>query len=135
MARLHNHFLLEKLESSKLPFCAGDVDVFLQASPFTRALTLKLADYGMEGNLQSHIFSFLGGCGLVQGDLHRFSKQLCENDLEKRFEGIGKFVYALTKNGLSFMLAKHLIKPRRCPRKIEQDLSEKTWPRTSQSSC
>lgn len=140
VAQLHDHFLHEEKKSTKSfpkkkksnekessnnsPFCDGDADIFLQASPFTRALSQTLAGNGMDSFLQNHISPFLGGCDIVQDDLIRFSSALCKDYLEQEYKSYGAFVYAVAKNGLSFMLAKDDYS--------EVRLDTVRWARTSQ---
>lgn len=41
------------------PFSTGDVDIFIQASPFTRAPLNKLGELGLDANLRNHVCDFL----------------------------------------------------------------------------
>ena len=90
------------------PFSDGDVDIFLQASPLTRALNENLLERGLTQNSVEKISEFCGGVGLCQTDLQRFSaatiNRLRPTYREPRYGDIATFVFSLAKNGLSFLL-------------------------------
>lgn len=104
------------------PFSLGDVDIFLQASPLTRSLMNSLS--GLPQEVRETIGSNLGGSGFVHGDLQRFATMLCDEHLQIEFKDLGRYVYALAKNGLSFALGVH----------NEESFmsSDGTWPRSTQ---
>jgi len=106
MEKLSEYFLDDT--SPKSAFSASDADIFLQASPLTRSLVALLTEHGLEGDVMDHIGSYLGGCGMVHEDLHRYASHLFRADggPQKKYEEIGSFVFALAKNGLSAMLGR-----------------------------
>jgi hypothetical protein len=142
--RLHRYFLHDKYNKKRdSPFSLGDVDIFLQASPLTRALSSKLSE--LPADVQQLISSNVGGCCNVQRDLQKFATTLCDDHLTPQFKNTGnhppiwdwdhefelkhksKFCYALTKNGLSFALGTD-----ESSDDIQFDPALDTWPRTTQ---
>ncbi|KAL3913286.1 MAG: hypothetical protein SGILL_006554 [Bacillariaceae sp.] len=109
-------------QPDRLAFSNGDVDVFLQASPFTRELLRVFSRLGggVPATVIDHISSFTGGCGIAGGDLQRFAgaatKRIPINDKYG-----DELVFALTDRCLSFMMA--------CDEGFPDN---KSWPRTSQ---
>ena len=103
MIKLNDYFL----QSS--PYVDGDVDIFLAASPHTRAM---FDDKGRSNNNNKHlptaglnsitnvvsscIERFLGGVGWCHDDLNRFATRMI-SQLEKDYKHIGKFVSVLTR--------------------------------------
>ena len=114
-------------------FSQGDVDIFVQASPLTRAVAANLCQPGrLTPNVLASIESFIGGCGFVQEDLRRIVNSIlvpkgqeagelfgheddsyCYSDDEDNSFDIGgntypedmyTMVFALTQNALSFTL-------------------------------
>lgn len=111
--RLHKFFLArysddlqENLTERKVSiFQQGDVDVFLQPSPLTRALYSKLTEeYGLTPHDIDRVATFCGGVGLCHSDLQRFSECMLDR-LKPKYDKWATFVYSLAKNGLSFILA------------------------------
>jgi hypothetical protein len=119
---LHNWFQYNGIDSRSV-FSTGDVDIFLQASSFTRSLTRNLKDLGLDSDIRERVESFIGGCGYVQDDLKRLADSVFEKvEVNRRwrsreeykyvFSGIDpenypedcKMVFALTQNALSFMM-------------------------------
>jgi hypothetical protein len=83
-----------------------------------------LTDLGLSMDLVDHVSSFVGGCGIVGGDLRRFSKQAkLDGGIEvDRGAPIGEFIHALTDRSLSFMLALT----------TSEEYDGDIWPRTAQ---
>lgn len=110
------------------PFDAGDVDVFLQASPFTRGLTGTFKRYGLDSDVMEVIEGFLGGSGYVQGDLERLAEKvepLLDTVRGRVYNNeVRDVVYATTQNALSFM--------RTTWKSKHDDQGEGPWPRNTQ---
>ena len=128
---INNHFLRnEGVTYSK--FDDGDVDFFLQPSPMTKSIAGKLCQ---DEGITKKISKYLGGSGygFCHDDLHRFAKQLLGN-LKNQTSGsnadlCGDFVYALSKNGLSFIYGPTMYSKEREDERIELI---QPWPRPTQ---
>lgn len=93
---LHECFL-----RSESPFASGDVDIFLQPSALTRSLVKYLNEAGLNHDIRQYVESYIGGCGLVQGDLHRTADTVYEHEPGENLS----FVYALSKTAFNAILA------------------------------
>ena len=104
MTKLNDYFL-----QSSSPFVDGDVDMFLAASPHTRAMFDDKGHNNINNNhhpttgfnsitnvVSSCIEKFLGGVGWCHDDLNRFATRMI-SQLEKDYKHIGKFVSVLTR--------------------------------------
>lgn len=119
VSALHECFL-----RSQSPFASGDVDIFLQPSALTRSLVEHLNQAGLNHDVRKHVESYIGGCGLVQGDLHRTATAVYQNEPGDNFS----FVYALSKTALNAILAHDVVEYRR----EQSNPPGSLWPRPTQ---
>jgi hypothetical protein len=104
---LHEWFIHENEESGSSPFRKGDVDVFLQASPFPRSLLRRFGGLGLNSDLRNHVGSFCGD--FVQDDLRRMACAVYPNELGDGDDDNGDddactFDHAVSKTALNSML-------------------------------
>jgi hypothetical protein len=129
LARYEDDLPTDQKERQVSIFHSGDVDVFLQPSPLTRALYHKLTEeYELTQHVMDLVVSFCGGIGLCHNDLQIYAKRLLDR-LEPKYQKWATFIYSLAKNGLSFILA-----PNDDPEYEYWDAEREAipWPRTTQ---
>ena len=125
----YREYVIDPIPETSSKFSDGDVDVFLQASPWTQKIISGLHEFGItnEPYLISKIVSYVGlNPGFTGGDLGSYTQDVINNAVScpSSIEGgDSSLAFAVSKTAVSFL----------CGKEDEDDtFGSEFWPRTSQ---
>ena len=117
----------EQIPQTASKFSDGDVDVFLQASPWTQNIISGLHEFTNEPSLISHINSYIAlNTGLSSEELGSYTQDVINNAVSTPSSIKGdesSLAFTVGKTAISFL----------CGKEYEDDtFGSEFWPRTSQ---
>jgi len=125
----YKSYVIDPIPETSSKFSDGDVDVFLQASPWTQKIISGLHEFGItnEPSLISKIVSYVGlNPGFTGGDLGSYTQDVINNAVSTPSSidgGDSSLAFAVSKTAVSFL----------CGKEYEDDtFGSEFWPRTSQ---